>query len=56
MDPINAWLFIIPSLAFVLGMYMLGSGISYGLENLGKQLALRDILDDTLSEDAPEEG
>lgn len=49
------WTLIIASLAFVLGMYTLGAGISDGLEKLGQQLAFRDILDDTLSEEAPED-
>lgn len=52
----DLWTLIIPSLAFVLGMYTLGAGISDGLEKLGQQLALRDLLDDTLSEEAPEDG
>lgn len=52
-DPLDAWLFIIPSLAFVFGMYLVGAGIQNGLLALGQQLAFRECIDDTISEDAP---
>lgn len=52
MDEINAWMLLIPSMAFVFGMYLLGAGIQNGLLALGQQLAMRECADDTISEEA----
>ena len=34
----DAWLFVVPTLGFVLGMYVLGTGIRFGLDSLGSSL------------------